>query len=63
LQTAYRQWWGVLWRWQILLSSKLINKRFKKKGRCLSGQAAYGNPRTVHFVPASLVWSCGKNLL
>jgi hypothetical protein len=41
LEAVYRQWRGVLWRRQVLLSCKLINKCFKKKVRFLFGQTMY----------------------
>jgi hypothetical protein len=41
LEAVYRQWRGVLWRRQVLLSCKLFNKYFKKKVRFLFGQTTY----------------------
>jgi hypothetical protein len=38
LEAVYRQWRGVRWKRQVLLSCKLINKCFKKKVRFLFGQ-------------------------
>jgi hypothetical protein len=38
LEVIYRQWRGVLWRRQFLLSCKPINKCIKKKVRLLFGQ-------------------------
>jgi hypothetical protein len=41
LEAVYRQWRGVLWRRQVLLSCKLINKCFKKTVWFLFGQTTY----------------------
>jgi hypothetical protein len=41
LEAVYRQWRGVLWRRQVLLSCKLINKCFKKKVLFFFGQTTY----------------------
>jgi hypothetical protein len=41
LEAVYRQWRGVLWRRQVLLSCKFISKCFKKKVRFLFGQTTY----------------------
>jgi hypothetical protein len=41
LEEVYKQWRGVLWSRQVLLSCKLINKCFLKKVRFLFGQTTY----------------------
>jgi hypothetical protein len=51
LEAVYRQWRGVLWRWQVLLSCKLINKCLKKRLWFLFGQTAYV-PFTVYMLQA-----------
>jgi hypothetical protein len=41
VEAVYIQWMGVLWRRQVVLSCKLVNKCFKKKFRLLFGQTTY----------------------
>jgi hypothetical protein len=41
LEAVYRQWRGVLWRRQVLLSCKLTNKCFKKTIRFIFGETTY----------------------
>jgi hypothetical protein len=41
MEAVCRQWRGVLWRRQVFLSCKLINKCFKKKVQFLFGQTTY----------------------
>jgi hypothetical protein len=41
LEAVYRQWRAVLWRRQVLLSSKFTNKCFKNKVQFLFRQNTY----------------------
>jgi hypothetical protein len=44
LGAMYKQWRGVLWRRQVLLNCKFINKCFLKKIRFVFGQTTYVVP-------------------
>jgi hypothetical protein len=63
LEAVYRQWRGVLWRRQVLLSCKLINKCFKKKVRFLFGQTTYiGHAAYTTTVYNMMLWYNSSHL-